>query len=275
MNKIISKEHFSENVVKLEIEAPLIAKSRRAGHFVIVRVGEKGERIPLTIAGSDIEKGTITLVVQKIGVSSTKLCNLNVGDEVTDVVGPLGKATHIENFGTVVCACGGVGTAPMLPIVEALKKAGNKVISVLAARTKDLIILEEEMRKFSDEVIIMTDDGSYGTQGLVTNGVESIINREKVDVCVTIGPAIMMKFVSLLTKKYEIPTVASLNTIMVDGTGMCGACRVTVGDETKFVCVDGPEFDAHQVNFDEMMMRLGAYREQEQAAMAAYINSLK
>ena len=275
MNKIISKEHFSENVVKLEIEAPLIAKSRRAGHFVIVRVGEKGERIPLTIAGSDIEKGTITLVVQKIGVSSTKLCNLNVGDEVTDVVGPLGKATHIENFGTVVCACGGVGTAPMLPIVEALKKAGNKVISVLAARTKDLIILEEEMRKFSDEVIIMTDDGSYGTQGLVTNGVESIINREKVDMCVTIGPAIMMKFVSLLTKKYEIPTVASLNTIMVDGTGMCFACRVTVGDETKFVCVDGPEFDAHQVNFDEMMMRLGAYREQEQAAMAAYINSLK
>jgi ferredoxin--NADP+ reductase len=275
MNKIISKEHFSENVVKLEIEAPLIAKSRRAGHFVIVRVGEKGERIPLTIAGSDIEKGTITLVVQKIGVSSTKLCALNEGDYVTDVVGPLGKATHIENFGTVVCACGGVGTAPMLPIVEALKKAGNKVISVLAARTKDLIILEEEMRKFSDEVIIMTDDGSYGTQGLVTNGVESIINREKVDMCVTIGPAIMMKFVSLLTKKYEIPTVASLNTIMVDGTGMCGACRVTVGDETKFVCVDGPEFDAHQVNFDEMMMRLGAYREQEQAAMAAYINSLK
>ena len=275
MNKIISKEHFSENVVKLEIEAPLIAKSRRAGHFVIVRVGEKGERIPLTIAGSDIEKGTITLVVQKIGVSSTKLCALNEGDYVTDVVGPLGKATHIENFGTVVCACGGVGTAPMLPIVEALKKAGNKVISVLAARTKDLIILEEEMRKFSDEVIIMTDDGSYGTQGLVTNGVESIINREKVDMCATIGPAIMMKFVSLLTKKYEIPTVASLNTIMVDGTGMCGACRVTVGDETKFVCVDGPEFDAHQVNFDEMMMRLGAYREQEQAAMAAYINSLK
>ena len=275
MNKIISKEHFSENVVKLEIEAPLIAKSRRAGHFVIVRVGEKGERIPLTIAGSDIEKGTITLVVQKMGVSSTKLCNLNVGDEVTDIVGPLGKATHIENFGTVVCACGGVGTAPMLPIVEALKKAGNKVISVLAARTKDLIILEEEMRKFSDEVIIMTDDGSYGTQGLVTNGVESVINREKVDMCVTIGPVIMMKFVSLLTKKYEIPTVASLNTIMVDGTGMCGACRVTVGGETKFVCVDGPEFDAHQVNFDEMMMRLGAYREQEQASMAAYINSLK
>ncbi|MBO4371285.1 MAG: sulfide/dihydroorotate dehydrogenase-like FAD/NAD-binding protein [Paludibacteraceae bacterium] len=275
MNKIISKEHFSANVVKLVIEAPLIAKARRAGHFVIVRVDKNGERIPLTIAGSDIEKGTITLVVQKIGVSSTKLCALNAGDYVEDVVGPLGKATHIEKFGTVVCACGVVGTAPMLPIVEALKKAGNKVISVLAARTKDLVILEEQMSQFSDEVIVMTDDGSYGTKGLVTNGVESVINREKVDLCVTIGPAIMMKFVSLLTKKYNVPTVASLNTIMVDGTGMCGACRVSVGDETKFVCVDGPEFDAHQINFDEMMMRLGAYREQEQAAMAAYTASVK
>lgn len=275
MNLIVNKEYFSENVVRLDIEAPLIAKSRKAGHFVIVRVDENGERIPLTIAGSDLEKGTITLVVQKIGVSSTKLCALNAGDYVADVVGPLGKATHIEKFGTVVCACGGVGTAPMLPIAEAMKKAGNKVITVLAARTKDLIILEEQMRKVSDEVIIMTDDGSYGTKGLVTNGVEGVINREKVDLCVTIGPAIMMKFVSLLTKKYEVPTVASLNTIMVDGTGMCGACRVSIGGETKFVCVDGPEFDAHQVNFDEMMMRMGAYREQEQAAIAKYKESIK
>lgn len=275
MNLIVNKKYFSENVVRLDIEAPLIAKSRKAGHFVIVRVDENGERIPLTIAGSDLEKGTITLVVQKIGVSSTKLCALNAGDYVADVVGPLGKATHIEKFGTVVCACGGVGTAPMLPIAEAMKKAGNKVITVLAARTKDLIILEEQMRKVSDEVVIMTDDGSYGTKGLVTNGVEGIINREKVDLCVTIGPAIMMKFVSLLTKKYEVPTVASLNTIMVDGTGMCGACRVSIGGETKFVCVDGPEFDAHQVNFDEMMMRMGAYREQEQAAFAKYKESIK
>ena len=275
MNLIVNKEYFSENVVRLDIEAPLIAKSRKAGHFVIVRVDENGERIPLTIAGSDLEKGTITLVVQKIGVSSTKLCALNAGDYVADVVGPLGKATHIEKFGTVVCACGGVGTAPMLPIAEAMKKAGNKVITVLAARTKDLIILEEQMRKVSDEVIIMTDDGSYGTKGLVTNGVEGVINREKVDLCVTIGPAIMMKFVSLLTKKYEVPTVASLNTIMVDGTGMCGACRVSIGGETKIVCVDGPEFDAHQVNFDEMMMRMGAYREQEQAAFAKYKESIK
>ena len=272
MNKIVSKTDFSENVVRLELEAPLIAKARRAGHFVIVKVGEKGERIPLTIASSDNEKGTITLVIQKIGTSSSKLCNLNVGDYVTDVVGPLGKATHIEKFGTVVCAGGGVGVAPLLPIIEALKKAGNRVITVLAARTKDLIILEEQVRAFSDEVVIMTDDGSYGKKGLVTNGVEEIINREKVDLCVTIGPAIMMKFVSLLTKKYDLPTVASLNTIMVYGTGMCGACRITVGGKTKFVCVDGPEFDAHQVDFDEMLMRLGAYREQEQESFANYKN---
>ena len=267
MNKIISKEHFSANVVKLEVEAPMIAKSRRAGHFVLVKVGEKGERIPLTITSSDLEKGTITLVIQKMGVSSTKICNLNEGDYITDLVGPLGKATHIEKFGTVVCAGGGVGLAPLLPIVEALKKAGNRVITVLAARTKDLIILEDQLRKHSDEIDVMTDDGSYGKKGLVTNGVEDIINREKVDLCVTIGPAVMMKFVSLLTKKYEVPTLCSLNTIMVDGTGMCGACRVTVGGKTKFVCVDGPEFDAHQVDFDEMLMRLNAYKDEETESM--------
>lgn len=200
MNKIVDKEFFSANVVKLEIEAPLIAKARKAGHFVIVRVDEKGERIPLTIADSNVQKGTITLVVQKIGVTSSKLCALNVGDSILDVVGPLGRATHIEKFGTVVCAGGGVGVAPMLPIIKAMKEAGNKVVSVLAGRTKELIILEDEVRKYSDEVVIMTDDGSYGNKGLITAGVESIINREKVDMCVTIGPAIMMKFVSLLTK---------------------------------------------------------------------------
>lgn len=260
MNKIIRKEILSENVVKFEVEAPLIARSREAGHFVIVKVGKYGERIPLTIAGADIDRGTITLVIQRIGQSSRKICALNEGEYITDLAGPLGQATHIENFGTVVCACGGVGTAPMLPIVEAMKKAGNRVITVQAARTKDLIILEKEMQEFSDEVVIMTDDGSYGKKGLVTNGVEEVIQREKVDLCVTIGPAIMMKFVSLLTKKYEVPTIASLNTIMVDGTGMCGACRVTVNGKTRFVCVDGPEFDAHQVDFDEMMMRLNAYK---------------
>ncbi len=267
MNRIIRKEYFSEKVILFEVEAPLIAKSRKAGHFVMVKVGAKGERIPLTIADADIKKGTITLVVQRMGVSSTKFCNLNEGDEITDLVGPLGKATHIENFGTVVCACGGVGTAPMLPIVAALKKAGNRVITVLAARSKDLIILEEQMRTLSDEVIVMTDDGSYGEKGLVTNGIEAVINREKVDKCITIGPAIMMKFVSLLTKKYAIPTEASLNTIMVDGTGMCGACRVTVGGKTRFVCVDGPEFDAHEVDFDEMLMRLGGYKDIEREEM--------
>ena len=263
MNKIVAKEFFSENVVKLVVEAPLIARSRKAGHFVIVRVGEKGERIPLTIAGADIEAGTIDLVIQVVGKSSKKICALNVGDYITDVVGPLGQATHIEKVGTVVCAGGGVGVAPLYPIVDALHKAGNKVIVVLAARTKNLVIMEEQMRASSNEVIIMTDDGSYGAKGLVTNGVEGIINREKVDLCVTIGPAIMMKFVSELTKKYNIPTVASLNTIMVDGTGMCGACRVSVGGKTKFVCVDGPEFDAHLVDFDEMMMRQRSYKTME------------
>lgn len=259
MNKIVDKEYFSENVVKFEVEAPLIAKSRKAGHFVIVRIGDKGERIPLTIASSNSAKGTITIVIQAVGESSKKICALNIGDYITDVVGPLGQATHIENYGTVVCAGGGVGIAPMLPIIEAMKKGGNRVISVLAARTKDLVILEKQVAEYSDEVIVMTDDGSHGYKGLVTNGIEMVANREKIDLCVTIGPAIMMKFVSLLTKKYNIPTMASLNTIMVDGTGMCGACRVTVGGKTKFVCVDGPEFDAHEVDFDEMLMRLKAY----------------
>lgn len=267
MNKIISKEHFSEKVFKLEIEAPLIAKSRKAGHFVIVRVGEKGERMPLTIAAADVKKGTITLVVQEVGLSSTRLCELNEGDYITDVVGPLGQATHIENFGTVVCAGGGVGVAPMLPIVQALKASGNRVITVLAGRTKELIILEKEMRESSDEVIIMTDDGSYGRKGLVTEGVEEVIKREKVNKCFAIGPAIMMKFVCLLTRKYDIPTEVSLNTIMVDGTGMCGACRITVGGKTRFVCVDGPEFDGHQVDFDEMLKRMGAFKTIEREEM--------
>jgi ferredoxin--NADP+ reductase len=263
MNKIVHKTDFSDLVVRFDIEAPQIAKARKAGHFVILRATEKGERVPFTIAESDVEKGTIAVVIQRVGKTTKMLCDLKEGDYIHDVVGPLGKATHIENFGTVVCAGGGVGVAPLLPIVQAMKKAGNRVIAVLAARSKNLIILEDEIRKSSDEVIIMTDDGSYGKQGVVTVGVEDIIKREKVDLCVAIGPAVMMKFVSILTKKYEIPTVASINTIMVDGTGMCGACRVTVGGKTKFVCVDGPEFDAHQVDFDEMIMRLKAYKDVE------------
>ena len=266
MNTIVSKQFFSENVAEFVIKAPLIAKSRRAGHFVIVRTDAHGERMPLTIADANPEEGTITLVVQRIGLSSSKLCAMNVGDKLADVVGPLGKATEIKNFGTVVCACGGVGAAPMLPIAQALKQAGNRVITILAARTAELIILREQLAAVSDELIIMTDDGSLGQKGLVTNGVEQVILREKVDKCITIGPAIMMKFVALTTKQYNIPTDASLNTIMVDGTGMCGACRVTVGGKTKFVCVDGPEFDAHQVDFDEMLTRLRSYKNEETIA---------
>ena len=272
MFRIVTKEQFSEKVFKLEVEAPRIATSRRAGHFVIVRTHPKGERMPLTIAASDTKRGTITLVVQKVGVSSTRLCEMNVGDELCDVVGPLGQATHIEHFGTVVCAGGGVGIAPMLPIIQALKAAGNRVISVLAGRSKELIILEDEIRKSSDEVIIMTDDGSYGNKGIVTIGIESVIQREKVDKCFAIGPTIMMKFCCLLTQKYNIPTDVSLNTIMVDGTGMCGACRVTVGDKTKFVCVDGPEFDGHLVDWDGMMKRMGSFKDVEIAEYQKYLD---
>ncbi len=275
MNKIVEKEYFSDNVVKIVVDAPRIAKARRAGHFVIVRVGEKGERIPLTIASSSVEDGTITLVVQTVGVSSDKLASLEVGDNITDIVGPLGQATHVETVGTVLACGGGVGVAPLLPIVEAFKKAGNRVITILAARTKDLIILEEQMREFSDEVIIMTDDGSYGDKGLVTDGIKKVIERENVDLSVVIGPAIMMKFAALTTKQYNVPTLASLNTIMVDGTGMCGACRVSVGGKTKFVCIDGPEFDAHQVDFDEMLLRLNGYKEEEQKAYEEYTAKLK
>ena len=262
-NRIVHKEQFSEKVFLFEIEAPLIAKSRKAGNFVIVRVGKKGERMPLTIADADIERGTITLVVQKVVLSPQKLCNLNEGDYVTDVVGPLGNPTHIENFGTVVCAGGGVGVAPMLPIIRALKAAGNRVLSVLAGRSKDLIILEEEVHKSSDETIIMTDDGSYGDKGVVTLGIERLINQEHVDRVFAIGPPIMMKFCCLLTQKYNIPTDVSLNTIMVDGTGMCGACRLTIGGKTKFVCIDGPEFDGALVDWDEMFKRMGTFKKVE------------
>src|SRR5574344_2093258 len=267
MNKIIRKEQFSEKVYLFEIEAPLIAKSRKAGNFVIIRVGNKGERMPLTIADADIEKGTITIVVQEVGLSSTKLCNLNVGDYVTDVVGPLGNPTHIENFGTVICAGGGVGVAPMLPIIKALKAAGNRVLSVMAGRNKDLIILEDQVRANSDETIVMTDDGSKGEKGVVTVGIEKFINQDHIDRAFAIGPPIMMKFSCLLTQKYNIPTDVSLNTLMVDGTGMCGACRLTIGGKTKFVCIDGPEFDGALVDWDEMFKRMGTFKREEQIEM--------
>ena len=267
MNRIIQKQQFSEKVFLFRIEAPLIAKSRKAGNFVIVRVDKNGERMPLTIADADIKEGTITLVVQEVGLSSTKLCQLNEGDYVADVVGPLGSPTHIENYGTVLCAGGGVGTAPMLPIIKALKAAGNRVLSVIAGRNKDLVILEDEVRENSDELIIMTDDGSYGEKGVVTVGMEKLIEQEHIDKVFAIGPPIMMKFCCKLTEKYNIPTDVSLNTIMVDGTGMCGACRLTIGGKTKFVCIDGPEFDGALVDWDEMFKRMGTFKQAEREEM--------
>ncbi len=274
MNRIVEKEILNNNVVKLVIEAPRIAAKRKAGHFVIVKINEKGERIPLTIADADIQAGTITLIIQRVGVTSHKLFLMNKGDEIMDVVGPLGHATEVEMKGTILCAGGGVGIAPMLPIARAFREAGNRVLSVLAARSSDLIILEDEVRACSDEVIVMTDDGSKGVKGLVTNGMEKFLEREKVNMAVTIGPAIMMKFASLTTKKYNVPTIASLNTIMVDGTGMCGACRVSVDGKTKFVCVDGPEFDAHLIDFDEMIMRLHAYENEERKAYEKFLETV-
>lgn len=276
MNKIVLKKQLSEKVFLFEIEAPLIAKSCKAGNFIIVRVGENGERVPLTIADASIERGTITIVVQKVGLSSTKLCDLNEGDYITDVVGPLGNPTHIENFGTVVCAGGGVGVAPMLPIIRALKAAGNRVLSVIAGRSKELVILEDEVRQSSDELIIMTDDGSYGEKGVVTVGIEKFITQEEhVDKVFAIGPPIMMKFCCLMAQKYNVPVEVSLNTIMVDGTGMCGACRLSIGGKTKFVCIDGPEFDGSLVDWDEMFKRMGTFRDAEREEMEHYEEHLR
>ena len=276
MNKIVLKKQLSEKVFLFEIEAPLIAKSRKAGNFIIVKVGENGERVPLTIADASIERGTITIVVQKVGLSSTKLCDLNEGDYITDVVGPLGNPTHIENFGTVVCAGGGVGVAPMLPIIRALKAAGNRVLSVIAGRSKELVILEDEVRQSSDELIIMTDDGSYGEKGVVTVGIEKFITQEEhVDKVFAIGPPIMMKFCCLMAQKYNVPVEVSLNTIMVDGTGMCGACRLSIGGKTKFVCIDGPEFDGSLVDWDEMFKRMGTFRDAEREEMEHYEEHLR
>ena len=261
--KIVSKKQFSEKVFCMEIEAPLIAKSRKPGNFVIVRVDKHSERMPLTIADADIQRGTITLVIQEVGMSSTKLCRKEAGDTIEDLVGPLGNPTHIEKFGTVICACGGLGAAPMLPIIRGLKAAGNRVLSVIAGRTAELVIMEDEIRESSDEVIIMTDDGSKGEKGVVTVGIEKFCQQEHIDKAFAIGPPIMMKFSCLMTQKYGISTDVSLNTIMVDGTGMCGACRLTIGGKTKFVCIDGPEFDGALVDWDEMFKRMSTFKRAE------------
>ena len=271
-HKILSKKQLSEDVFTAEIEAPLVARAREAGQFVIISINnEYGERIPLTIAGADPEKGTIRLIWQRVGKTTAELADLQQGDEITNVAGPLGKPTHLENFGTIVCVGGGIGNAPLLPITNALKAQGNKVISILGARSKELLILEEEFAKISSELIITTDDGSYGRKALVTEPLKECCQRNpKPDQVFVIGPAIMMKFCCGVTKQFNIPTQVSLNTIMVDGTGMCGGCRIEFDGQPKFVCVDGPEFDGHKVNFDLMMKRLNAYKDQEQRAHEQY-----
>jgi len=268
VNRIIAKKQLSADVFEMTVEAPLIAKSRKAGQFVIVQIDtEWGERIPLTIADADAEAGTMTMVFQAVGAGTHKLADKEVGDHVENILGPLGNPTHIEKFGTVVCVGGGIGVAPLHPIAQAMKAAGNRVVIVIGARNKDLVIFEDRMRKIADELVIVTDDGSYGRKALVTEPLKEYCSADpKPDFAVAIGPPVMMKFCAEATRPFGVPTVVSLNTIMIDGTGMCGGCRVTVGGETKFVCVDGPEFDGHQVDFDNMMSRLRAYKPQEDHA---------
>lgn len=273
MNKIIFKKQLSKDVFMMRVEAPLIAEERLAGQFIILQIDDDyGERIPLTIADADTKEGSITLIFQVVGKTTQQLSELNEGDSIAALVGPLGRPTHIENFGTVICVGGGIGVAPMHPIAQALKRAGNKVIIIVGARNKELIILEDEMKAIADEFILCTDDGSYGRKALVTEPLKELCEKDpKPNLVIAIGPPIMMKFCSLTTKPYAVPTQVSLNTIMVDGTGMCGGCRVNVGKEVKFVCVDGPEFDGHLVDFDNMMTRLGAYKKFERDTHSCYL----
>jgi ferredoxin--NADP+ reductase len=272
-HRILSKKQLSEDVFAAQIEAPLIARARKPGQFVILSISnEYSERIPLTIADADPQKGTISLIWQRVGKTTAELANLHTGSEIANISGPLGTPTHIKNFGTVVCVGGGIGNAPLLPIAQALKKADNKIISIIGARTKNLLILEDQFAQFSDELIVTTDDGTYGRKALVTEPLKEVCQRErKPDQSFVIGPAIMMKFCCEVTRQFNIPTQVSLNTIMVDGTGMCGGCRVEIDGKPKFVCVDGPEFDGHKVNFDLMIKRLNAYKDMERKAHEQYI----
>lgn len=268
MNKVLEKTQLSEQVFRMKIEAPLIAEERKPGQFVIIQKDTNyGERIPLTIADADAEEGSITIIFQTVGKTTTELSAFEPGDHIENVLGPLGQPTHIEKVGTVVCVGGGIGVAPMHPIAQAMKAAGNRVIIIIGARNKDLVIMEEDMKAIADELIVVTDDGSYGRKALVTEPLKELCENDPPDQVVAIGPPIMMKFCAETTRPFKIPTVVSLNTIMVDGTGMCGGCRVSVGGETKFVCVDGPEFDGHLVDFDNMMLRLGSYKSREQEEM--------
>jgi NAD(P)H-flavin reductase len=276
VNEIFQNVQLAENINQYIVSAPLIAKRRKAGQFVIVRINETGERVPLTIADADLDKGTITLVVQTVGKSTAQMATLAAGDTLLDVVGPLGAPTHIANYGTAVIIGGGIGIAPAHPIAQALKQAGNTVISILGARSKELIVMEDEMRRTSDEVLMCTDDGTCGEKGLVTNVLQKLLDAgRQVDYVFAVGPVVMMKFVSQLTKQYNIPTMVSLNPVMVDGTGMCGGCRVTVGGHTKFACVEGPDFDGHLVDFDELMKRQAFYKEQERLAYERYREQCK
>ena len=263
MFKIISKKILSFNIKSFEINAPDIAKNSKAGQFVILRLHEKGERIPLTIAGTDVVNGTIRIIFQEAGKTTTELGTLNEGQYIRDVLGPLGHPTEIKNYGTIVAVAGGVGTAEVLPVIKSLLKAGNKVITIVGARNKDLLILEDELKENSSQLLIATDDGSYGIKGFVTNVLADVIAKEKINIVYAIGPVPMMKAVSNMTKEHNIETLVSLNPIMVDGTGMCGACRVTVNGKTKFACVDGPEFNAHKVNWDELVSRLSLFKKYE------------
>lgn len=263
MNKIVSKEQLSSCVYKLEIEAPIVAKAQKPGNFVILRIKEKGERVPFTIVESNPTKGTITIVIRNMGVTRTKLCNLNVGDEIKDILGPLGRRSEISNKGTFLACGNGIRIAALLPIARAMKEAGNKVITIVSAKTKDLLILEDEMREISDEIHVLTEDGTHGEKGNFTDPMRKVIEKENIDYCIAIGPVDMMRDCANVTKEYNIPTRASLYSIMVDGTGMCGACRVSVNGKTKFTCVDGPEFDAHAIDFDGLLLRINGYKNEE------------
>jgi len=264
MYKVVSKKKLAPNITRFSVEAPAVAESRKPGQFVVIRACEEGERVPLTIVDSDPEAGTIDLIIQDAGYSTHQLCGMEPGDNLLDVLGPLGKPTEIQNYGTVACVGGGVGTAVLYPIVKAMKEEGNEVLSIIGARTKELVILEEELKEYSDELIVTTDDGSYGIEGFGSTVLKNMLEEgREIDFVVAIGPTLMMKAVAEVTRPHEIKTIASLNSIMIDGTGMCGGCRVTVGDETKFACVDGPEFDAHLVDFDEQIARHQYYKDQE------------
>ena len=269
MNRILAKQQLSEHVFRIRVEAPLIAEEREPGQFVIIQLDSNfGERIPLTIADADQAEGSVTLIFQAVGRTTRRLAELREGDEIANLLGPLGRPTEIRRFGRVVAVGGGIGVAPLFPILQALKEAGNHVTAIIGARTRELVILEDEVRAVADELIVCTDDGSYGRKALVTKPLEEVCSAEPApDLAVAIGPPVMMKFCVETVRPYDIPVMVSLNTIMVDGTGMCGGCRVTVGGETKFVCVDGPEFDGREVEFDNMLKRLDAYREQEQQAL--------